>query len=169
MQLIARYALLFLLYSILGAIAETLFRLVTEYQLYGVHGYLHLPILPIYAVGSLIIVTLVGKHTRHPVLIFFGAALAATVLEFIAHWLIEMIFHVRIWDYSNNALNLFGRVSLESSLGFGLAALLLVYIIHPRAVHLLDKLPKKVVLIGGWLAAVMLLVDIVWSTIERLS
>ena len=46
-------------------------------------------------------------------------------------WQIFLIAHAAWWDYSDFPLNLHGRISLFTSLGFGLAGLLVVHIIAP--------------------------------------
>lgn len=169
MNTIAKYILYFIFYSALGGIAETLYRLATEHQLYGVHGFLHLPILPIYGVGALMIIVLLSPRIKHPAALFVLAALLASIVEFVAHWLIEVIFGVWIWGYENNSFNLFGRVSLISSIAFGFAALLIVYLIHPRLVAITKRLPKKVIAIAATILGGIVLVDIVISVVQRLS
>jgi len=168
MYTIAKYTLFFIFYSALGAVAETLYRLATEHQLYGVHGFLHLPILPIYGVGALLIIVLLGSRIKHPALLFVLAAVLASIVEFIAHWLIEVIFGVWIWGYEHHMFNLFGRISLASSIAFGVVALAIVYFIHPRLVKIVTSIPKKVMLLTASILGVIVVVDIVVSIFERL-
>ena len=169
LYIFGRYVWYFLIYSFLGAVVETLYRLVTEHQLYGVHGFLHLPIFPIYGIGALLIITILAKRVRHIVPLFFLGALLATVLEFAAHLLIQIIFGERIWDYSNVPFNLDGRISLYSSIGFGVAAVLLVHFIHPFLEKKFDRLPKKVNIVVAIVVIAVLLVDIITSVIARLA
>ena len=165
----SKYVLFFLIYSLLGAVVETLFRLVVDHRLYGIHGFLHLPLFPIYGFGALLIIFVLRHRVRHPIPLFFSGALLATTLEFIGSWLIEAIFDDRIWDYSNMPFNLYGRVSLISSIGFGLGAILLIYFVHPKVEKLINRIPKMptVVIASGVL--VVLLTDFVISVIERLN
>lgn len=159
----------FLIYSFVGAVVETIFRLITEHQLYGIHGFLHLPIFPIYGVGALLIVTLFKRQIKHIGLLFFAGALLTTALEFTAHLLIEVIFNERIWDYSNVPFNIDGRVSLYSSIGFGVAAVALVHFIHPRLEKMFDRLPSKVNVVVAVIVSLVLIVDITVSVIQRLA
>ena len=164
-----RYVWYFLIYSFLGAIVETVFRLVTEHQLHGVHGFLHLPIFPIYGVGALLIIFILRNRVRHIVPLFFVGALIATALEFSAHWLIEVIFHERIWDYSHVPFNLDGRIGLLNSVGFGVAAVFLVHFIHPWLEKQFKRVPDRINIIVAIIVFVVLLTDIVWSIIERFA
>ena len=163
-----RYIWFFLIYSLLGAAVETLFRLVTEHHLYGIHGFLHLPIFPIYGIGALLIIILLKGRVRHIVPLFFIGALVATGLEFIAHWLIEIVFNEKIWDYSNTPFNIDGRVSLISSIGFGVASVLLVHFIHPWLDKQFNRLPNRINIIVAVIVVLGLSIDIVSSIIERL-
>ena len=167
--LVGRYVWFFLIYSFLGALVETVFRLVTEGQLYGIHGFLHLPIFPIYGIGALLIILLLRNRVRHIVPLFIAGALLATGLEFITHWLIEIIFNERIWDYSSVPFNLDGRISLVSSIGFGLAAVALVYFIHPRLEKLFDKLPNRANVVIAVVVFTVITADTVFSVIGRLT
>lgn len=167
MYRLGRYTFYFVIYSLLGAVGETLFRLVTEQQFYGVHGFLHLPLLPIYGFGALSII-LIARKVRSPVVLFFVGAAVATVLEFAASWLIEVIFDIRIWDYSAKVFNLQGRVSLETSLIFGLGGLLAVYGIHPFVSKYIKQIPKKLITIGMGVVWAILLTDATLSVLGRL-
>jgi len=164
-----KYILFFLVYSVVGALIETLVRLVTEHQLYGIHGFLHLPLFPIYGLGALLIITLLGTHVRHPVPLFFAGAFLATVLEFVGHWIIEVVFGDRIWDYKSLPFNLDGRISLYSSIGFGMAAVLLVHFIHPRVEKLVNRLPKRATIVLAAVVSVLLLTDFIYTVVERLG
>jgi len=168
MHKLGQYTLFFLIYSFLGAIGETLFRLLTEHQLYGINGFLHLPIMPIYGFGAILIIALLGSRIRHPLLLFGIGVLLTTILEFVSHWLIEAVLGVRIWDYSQKPLNLDGRVSLDTSIGFGVAALLLVYFIHPQISRVLKRLPKQTTMIAAAIVWVVVSADFISSVIERL-
>lgn len=52
-------------------------------------------------------------------------------LGYITSWGLEKLFHAAWWDYSDFPLNLHGRISLFTSMGFGLAGLLVVHAIAP--------------------------------------
>jgi uncharacterized membrane protein len=170
MYVFGQYTLLFAVYSFLGGLAETIFRLATEHHLYGVHGFLHLPILPIYGFGAILILLMVRLlKLRNPIVVFGLSILLATLLEFLTSLFIELIFHVRIWDYGNKPLSLDGRISLENSVGFGLIALLLVYVIHPFLTRIMKYLKPWVVVSASFIALAVIVADFIVSTIQRLT
>lgn len=163
-----RYVLYFLIYCVLGSIAETLFRWATEGHLSGVTGFLYLPLMPLYAFGALLLIPL-SRLVRQPVVFFLVATIATSILEFIGHWLIEVIFNVRIWDYSHKPFNIDGRVSLDNSLAFGMGALALVYFIHPLVEKLFDRLPKEFIHVAGIVTFAVLVIDSIFSSIRWLG
>jgi uncharacterized membrane protein len=164
-----RYIIYFLIYSFLGAVGETIFRLLTEHQLYGIHGFLHLPIMPIYGIGAILVILLLGKRHRHPVWLFVVGTLLASLLEFIVHWLIEVTFNIRIWDYSHKPFNLDGRIALVNSLAFGVATVILVYLIHPFISSKVQKLKPRTIAIAASIIGIVVATDTVLSVTKYLG
>jgi uncharacterized membrane protein len=166
---VAKYILYFFIYSLLGAAIETLIRLVTEHELYGIHGFLHVPVFPIFGFGALLIVILLRKQIRHPIPLFVLGALLATSLEFLAHWVIEVVFGDRIWDYSSHPFNLDGRISLYASIGFGVGAVLLVHFLHPLVEKFVGHIYKQLRIYIATILLTILCIDFVWSVAVRLN
>lgn len=168
--IVAQYIVLFLIYSIVGSIFETLYRLITEHRLYGIHGFLHIPILPIYGFGAILIILLLEKIYRKPLLLFIVAATLASLIEFVTHWLIEVLFHIKIWDYSGDPFNIAGRVDLYSSVGFGLLAVLLVNVIHPFFSRIIvRRIPMTVTITLAVVIVAAILLDTIISIVGRMS
>lgn len=143
---LSRYVCLFMIYSFMGWIYETLFCTMTSGK-WENRGFLYGPICPIYGVGAIAIVALldgVRSIVDYPFQmwqIFLIATLGSMVLEYVTSWTMEKLFHAVWWDYSNLPLNLHGRISLFTSLGFGCAGLLVVYVIAPFAEKMVDVVP----------------------------
>ena len=165
---ISEYVLYFVIYSAVGALVETAFRFVTEGQLYGIHGILHFPILPIYGFGALLIL-LISNYVRKPIPLFIVATVLTSVLEFISSWIYEMIFGTKLWDYSEKHFNFEGRVSLDNSLGFGVVALLLVYELHPFVKKWIEKIPSVAIIILAVSIVAVLGIDLTLSFISKLA
>lgn len=130
----------FFAYGFLGWVHEVLYGLVLRRKLRN-PGFLTGPILPIYGIGAVVIVFLLAPNVPNPFLLFAGSVVVCTVIEYVGHLLLDVILHVRLWDYRDRRLNLQGRVCAEASLGFGILALLLVYVIEPALAALLGLLP----------------------------
>ena len=72
-----------------------------------------------YGLGGLFI-SLAIANINHYLLIFFVASLIAITVEYSASYFMEKIFHTRWWDYSYKKYHLNGRISLTTSIDFGI-------------------------------------------------
>lgn len=132
---ISRYVCLFTIYSFFGWIYECIFCTSRD-KAWQNRGFLFGPVCPIYGTGAVaisLIAHMVEKRgVDFPVWqVFLIAVLGSAVLEYVTSWVLETAFHAMWWDYSDMPFNIKGRISLFTSLGFGLAGLLVVYIIAP--------------------------------------
>ena len=159
--------LFFFAYAFIGWIHEILFRLVTERRIYTT-GFLTMPILPIYGFGAIAILLLVAPYVQNPFVVFLFGVIISTVLEYVGHLLIDKIFHIKLWDYSDKAFNLQGRVCLQNSLGFGALTLLLVYVLHPLVGTLIIDLPENIAILIATVLSTLLVVDFANSVISLL-
>ena len=124
---VSKYVCLFLVYSFLGWIFESAFC-TTKSGKWENRGFLYGPIVPIYGTGavaiSLIVRLPVGRGVvLSPALIYIISVIGSAILEYATSWILEKLFHALWWDYSKLPLNILGRVSLFTSLGFGFGGL----------------------------------------------
>ena len=68
----------------------------------------------------------------------------ATVLEYVTGAVMERLFHMRYWDYSDKPLNVNGHICLPVSIAWGGFSLLLIYLLHPPVEDLVFWLPGAV-------------------------
>ena len=147
---ISRTVCLFMIYSCLGWIYETTLCTVKDGR-WENRGFFYGPVCPIYgtgAVGISAVMSLAGSSrvTLENWQIFAISVVGSAVLEYITSWALEKMFHAVWWDYSKLPFNLHGRISLFTSLGFGLGGLLVVYVIAPfteEAVRHVAPLPTE--------------------------
>lgn len=111
-------------------------------------GFLHGPVTPIYGFGAILIIyssQWISNIVEDPFFsLLLGVPLSvilATALEFITGYILEKIFHLKWWDYSDRRLNLKGYICLEYTLLWGLLALLLIQVVHPMIAHFVDNIP----------------------------
>ena len=125
----------FTLYSFFGWVHEMIFSAVVHQRLH-LQGFLALPLLPIYGFGALGILAATSPYADNPVMVFFSAVVVATLLELITSTFLLKAFNLRLWDYTKWPLNYKGKVSVLSSLGFGVLGLFLLYVVQPFMQHL---------------------------------
>ena len=134
----------FIIYSIVGYIIETLFGLFTKGMLESRKGFLYGPFCPIYGVGAVAMILGLQCFKKNNYTLFFGGFLVGSIVEYIISYLGEVIFKVNWWDYSNNFLNINGRICFTFSLFWGLLALYLIRHFNPIIDKLIDKIKAKV-------------------------
>ncbi|NYI69755.1 hypothetical protein GGQ54_000315 [Naumannella cuiyingiana] len=132
----------FLIFSVLGVVVEMVYAFAREGVIESRLGVLYLPLSPIYGLGGVAITAFLLPYLHDPILLFFVGIVVGTVLEYVASFVMEKLFHTIFWDYSNEPLNLHGRVCAQYSLYWGLLSLLLIYVIDPPIGRLIDAIPQ---------------------------
>lgn len=100
----------FAIYSFLGYIMESCYISLLKRQWFS-SGLLKGPYIPLYGIGSLILI-LCMPYFYHPFVCFFIGGIFMTTLEFVSSLYIEKVFHKQCWDYSNHFLHYHGRICL---------------------------------------------------------
>ncbi len=155
----------FLSYAILGYFIEVLYCSIGQHHLVN-RGFLHGPYLPIYGFGALLVVFVFTAYSDDPGTLFLVAFFGTSVLEYITSYLLENLFHVRLWDYSTYPFNLRGRVCLLNSTLFGLLSVFVVYLVHPLVSHLLMAINTTVIDFGAKAIILILSVDATSSVLK---
>ena len=126
------YINIFLIYSIFGFIMETTLKYLFFHHMNN--GFLYGPWIPIYAFGGLLLSMFCYKYKNKPWLVFLLSILITGILEYGTGFILNTVFHVRLWDYNTeiwNFGNINGYVCLRSVLFFGISSLFLIYILIP--------------------------------------
>ncbi len=93
-------------------------------------GFLHGPLIPIYGFAAIAILLATIQLRENTYAVFFIGALTATIFELVTGTLMEKLFKVKYWDYSNLPLNYNGHICLFVSLFWGFFSVILVQMIH---------------------------------------
>ena len=133
---VSRFFVWFVIYGCMGWIYETVYCIIKSGK-WENRGFLYGPMCPIYGVGALGI-SVVYEYLRSEGggqppwwQVFVIAFLGSMVLEYSTSWLLEKLFHAYWWDYRDSPLNINGRICLPASLAFGVAGLVVVYLVYP--------------------------------------
>ena len=126
---IMEWLLFFYIYCFFGWVWECLYVSVCKAKWVN-RGFMHGPFLPIYGTGAVIMLFLTIPVKNSIVVTFLVGMTGATILEFVTGVLMEKMFGVRYWDYSNCFMNFHGHICLQASLLWGFFSVLLVNVIH---------------------------------------
>ncbi len=157
-----QWALLFFFYSLCGWVWESCYVSLCQRRWVN-RGFLHGPLLPIYGFGAIAILFATIPVAGDLRLVWLFGMLSATALEYATGAVMERIFKIRYWDYSNQKLNLHGYICVTSSIAWGFFSILLVRFVHPPAARLLAGFPAALVDPAALLLAAAFAADVVCS------
>lgn len=161
MQALAIWFLIFIVYSIAGWLLEITVGLLQKHRFVN-RGFLIGPICPIYGTGALLI-TFCLSPLHNPIVIFLASVLICATLEYSTSVIMEKLFHVRWWDYSDRPFNLNGRICLEALIVFGIGGTLVTLFFSPALYHVLSILPDVALYTLALIFVVALLADALLS------
>lgn len=154
--------LLFLSFSFIGWLWELFYDL-AKHGMYANHGVLHGPWLPIYGSGGVVILLILYRYKKYPTVVFMGAFVFCTLIEYFTAWYLETYKHNKWWDYSAFPFNIDGRVCLLASVFFGVIGLIGVYVIIPKLKSFYDLFNFKKLTIIAFVLLSIFIVDFIYS------
>ena len=154
--------LLFIIYSIIGWIIEVINEIITCHRFVN-RGFLIGPYCPIYGCGGVLITLLLTKFSAHPIALFILAIVICSVTEYLTSYIMERLFNLRWWDYSERKYNLNGRICAETMIPFGLLGLLMIYIINPLILKLFALVSPNTLCIITKVTLIIFIIDLLIS------
>ena len=157
-----KIVLMFMLYGFLGYVYEMIHMRITTKELVN-RGFLNGPIIPVYAVGSLLIIFLLDGIKSNFVLTVLLITVICSITEYITGFILEKIFKIRWWDYSDKAFNIHGRVCPNTMIQFVILAIVALYIINPYFMNMLSGANEMVLNITSFILIVLFISDFIFS------
>ena len=152
----------FFIYSFIGWLLETVYCFILFGQIHN-RGFLFGPFCMMYGFAAVALVLLFEKTKINHFTKFLICFICFTIFEYLVSLVLEMIFGLRWWDYSNDAvigyvrsvlemvfgsysiqyfdiiLNFQGRISIVYSVVWGTIGVLLLDVLNPFISKVLDK------------------------------
>ena len=152
----------FFIYAFLGWVCEDIYCGVPAKKFIN-RGFLYGPYCPIYGFGAILVLYPLEKVREYPVLVFILGIIITSTLEYFASYIMEAIFHMRWWDYSQYKFNIKGRVCLLNAILFGLLSLVAIYFIHPFIKSRVEAIPSHILTIIVGLASIGFVMDLFFT------
>ena len=162
MEIASSWFLYFIIYSVLGWMAETVYCSVPKGH-FVERGFLRGPLCPIYGAGAVIILRALEPYIDNIPVLFILGLILTSLLEYITSFLMEKIFHMRWWDYSEHRFHINGRVCLLNSTLFGLLCVVLTEVIHPPIEDLIRRLPDPALFVIAAILFALFIADTIVS------
>lgn len=164
------YVICFFVYGFLGYLCEVIYCSIGQKKLVN-RGYLYMPICPIYGYGAIIIIlsmTPLFDRNMWYLVLLCGILLTST-LEYLTSYVMEILFHMRWWDYSKRKFNINGRVCLRNSLMFGALVMVVMYGIQPYLLKWIQLISPQYLRIVGGILLLAMIIDTIFSTIKNVN
>ena len=127
------------------------------------------PWIPIYVIGSILILFFTYGLKKRPLIVFILNVLITGLLEYISGFILLNYFNKRLWDYNTeiwNYGNINGFVCLRSVLFFGLSSLFLIYILIPVLINIYIKYTKFFIFVTKILSIIFILDIIIYNILN---
>lgn len=137
---VAQWFFFFFLYCFFGWCFESSY--VSMKQKHPVNrGFMYGPFLPIYGSGVIMMLVVSAPFQDNIVATYFAGLVGATALEYVTGVVMEALFQVRYWDYSNQKFQFQGHICLSSSLAWGFFTVFMTKVIHKPIENFVLSLP----------------------------
>ncbi|WP_022764140.1 putative ABC transporter permease [Butyrivibrio sp. XPD2006] len=153
-----QWLFLFFFYSFFGWIFETIYVSVHEGHFVN-RGFIRGPFLPLYGCGGIMMLLASKPFYENIVLVFISGCIGATALEYITAVVMEALFKVRYWDYSHKKIHFQGRISLESTLAWGLCTVVFTHWLQIPIERIVLSIPYNIVTVATTIVVVMFSAD----------
>ncbi len=107
-------------------------------------GFMRGPFLPIYGSGAIMMLVVSIPFQDSIALTYLAGCAGATVLEYVTGVVMEALFKVRYWDYSDKRFNFQGHICLGTTLSWGFLTILMTEFIHVPVEELVLSIPGQV-------------------------
>ena len=152
------YIIEFFIFAFLGWIIDSIYCSLTSKKLVWSGYFKFLPLCPIYGFGGIVIINLfVLFNGQAPLLVISKSTLAVIALEYFGGFFAEHLLEEKLWDYSNEAFNLGGYVSLKYAFFWLFLISLLYFLIGEELIVWLDFLASKIVIDSRFGATLILI------------
>jgi uncharacterized membrane protein len=163
---------IFFISSVLGWAFEVILCTILDWkkrQKVAYRGFLLGPYCPIYGFFAVLILPALAVFHIHPVLAYLAIVFFATAFELAVATILERIFKLKWWDYSDMyKINYQGKVALVPSLFWGVVGLGFYVFLYPMMLSVANEIYAK---FGIWLSLGVMALMVVdgATTIARLT
>lgn len=153
---------LYLLGGMVGTIWETILNYLKVGQFVYCSGTIFTPFNFVYGIGAVAIAVSL-KNLKKIWQVFLIGSLVGGVTEYTLSFLEEKIIGSRSWDYSNEILNINGRITIPFCLFWGLLCIIVVFLIYKPVIRLTNQFPPKIFHIVMLVLFTIVLIDMIFS------
>lgn len=159
---VIQWLFFFYFYCFFGWCFESMFVSVQKRHFVN-RGFMRGPFLPLYGTGALMMLVVSMPFQDNIVLTYIAGCIGATVLEYVTGVMMEALFKVRYWDYSNQKFNFQGHICLMSTLAWGFLTILMTKVMHKPVEQVVLAIPRNILMYITLVLTVYIAVDFALS------
>lgn len=159
-------AFMFILFCNIGWLQESAIESFYHRRLIN-RGFLKGPYIPIYGFGGTFLLFCCTPFSDNGFFVYVVALLGCTVLEYFVGWFMETVFHKQFWDYSMMNFTYKNRISLISSMFWGIMGLFMVYILRDAVNWVIGILPPMVMILYTTVMIIAMIVDFIVTSAKQ--
>lgn len=119
--------------------------------------------MPLYGSGAIMMFVVSMPFQDNVVLTYFAGCVGATALEYVTGVVMEALFKIRYWDYSNQKFNFQGRICLSSTIAWGFLTIGMTRVVHRPVEWFVLSIPKNVLLYATFFLTIYIAADFALS------
>lgn len=159
---VIQWLFFFYFYCFFGWVFESTFVSLKSRKFVN-RGFMRGPFLPIYGSGAIMMLVVSMPFQDHIFLTYIAGCIGATVLELVTGILMESLFKVRYWDYSDQKFNYKGHICLSSTIAWGFLTILMTEFVHRGVEQAVSLIPYRVVTVVTLVLTVYIIIDFTLS------
>mgnify|MGYP003294792652 CR=1 FL=1 len=161
-KFISDHILMFFIFSMIGWAGETTYRSLGERKLINT-GFLYGPMCPIYGTGALVFEVFLTPLQNHIWLVILLGMILADGVEYFTSYIMEKLFNARWWDYTDEFMNLHGRICLKHTSYWAIASFVYVYFVSPIYSYLISFVVQPARYAALCVILIVFLIDLVFT------
>ena len=155
---------IFLSCSFIGSMIEMVWCYFTMGKLMSRSSLLYGQFSIVWGFGCVLLTILLhNMEGKRDLAIFTVGTFAGGIYEYICSLIVEGLFGVRFWDYSDIPFNIDGRVNLLFCFSWGLIAVVWVQNIYPFLSQKIERIPMRYGKVLTWILSVFIVFDMAIS------
>lgn len=159
---IIQWLFFFYFYCFFGWVFESTFVSVKSRKFVN-RGFMRGPFLPIYGSGAIMMLVVSMPFQDNIFLTYVAGCIGATVLELVTGVVMEALFKVRYWDYSNQKFNYKGHICLSSTIAWGFLTIFMTEFLHRGVEKIVFAIPVIIVNVVTVIITVYIIIDFTLS------
>ena len=102
------------------------------------------------------------------ILVFLAIWIITTLIEYVSHFVTDKVFHMMLWNYTKDFLNINARVNWDASRNFAIGGTFLLYTVQPLLNKYLPTIKEKNKIIITLIIGIPMALDFIFHVVLKI-